>query len=465
MKRLLNTIVRLMSRGSFVRRWLPVLVGLILGALLLAAFVSNRKTPHRSESKITPVPVRVVEAAASPFRLEARGHGVAQPAETWQAFANVAGQVVARHVNFEGGAILQKGERLLALDPSRYELAIAEAESELAMLAAERPQLETEESNTKRLLDLERQRLVVAERELSRMESLADTNAVSSSQLDEERRSTLIQRQAVAAMENTLALLPARRELLEARYQRAETRLAQARRDWEDTRFVAPYDLRMAKVFVDLHQFVGVGQPLFEADSLDAAEIEAHIPISMMRRLAAVLAPGEASPGFLDLGNRMDLSALQAEVEMVAAPGAVWEGRVTRIASGLDPVTRTVRVVVEVAQPYRDARPPERPPLQRDVYTRVRLSLASPESLIAVPASAVHGGELYLVDAEGRLVRRAVEVAFEQGDLAVIATGLSPGERVVVDDLPTALPGMRLAPQRDQSLEAEIAVEASGEPL
>lgn len=454
-----------LGRGTSARRWLTVLFGFVLGGALLAFFVANRKTPQRSESAPEPTVVKVIEAAALPFSLEARGHGVAQPAETWQAVANVAGRVVERHAKLEGGSILRQGEQLLQIDPSRYELAVAEARSELAMLAAEGPQLDTEESNAKRLLELERESLAVAERELSRIKRLAESDAVPRSRLDEERRAILKQRQSAASLENTLALLPARRELLEAQHQRAEIRLAQAQRDLEDTRFVAPYDLRLAKVSVDLHQFVNVGQSLYEADNLDAAEIEAHIPVSMMRRLAAVLAPDEPSPGVLDLGGRLDLSSLQAEVEMVAAPGAVWEGRVTRIASGLDPVTRTVRVVVEVAQPYRDAHPPERPPLQRDVYTRIRLSLPSPGNRLAVPVSALHDGELYLVDAEDRLVRRAVEVAFEQGDLAVIAEGLSPGERVVLDDLPTALPGMPLAPQHDESLEDDIASQANGEPL
>jgi multidrug efflux pump subunit AcrA (membrane-fusion protein) len=68
------------------------------------------------------------------------------------------------------------------------------------------------------------------------------------------------------------------------------------------------------------------------------------------------------------------------------------------VASGLDPVTRTARVVVTVDAPYRGADPPARPVLQRDMYVRVRLSADSPEPLLVVPASAVHQGEVYLVD-------------------------------------------------------------------
>ncbi|MAO13612.1 MULTISPECIES: efflux RND transporter periplasmic adaptor subunit [Marinobacter] len=430
-------------------RFLAVVIGLAIGAALLVFFLVNRQAPEHSDSPPAPKVVAVIEAQPLAFRLEARGHGVARPAETWQAVANVSGRVVERHPHLESGTLLREGTLLLALDPSRYELAIAEAEAELT-------QLEAEEANTRRLLDLERQALDLAEQELSRIERLAATGAVSTSQRDAQRHSTVGQRQAVATLENTLALLPAQRE-------RASVRLAQARRDLADTRFEAPYDLRLGEVDVELHQFVGAGQRLFEADSLAAAEVEARLPFSMVRRLLGRVAPVELEPGTLDLSERIDLDSIDAELELVGAPGVSWEGRVVRVASGLDPATRAVRVVVRVEEPWRDARPPDHPPLQRDMYTRVRLSTSSPVAQLLVPASALHQGELYLADEHDRLVRRPVSVAFQQGDLAVIESGLTPGERVIVDDLQPAIEGMALAPRRDVALEARLTARALGE--
>ena len=430
-------------------RVLAVVTGLAIGLVLLVMLVVNRPTPEHSDSPPSPKAVAVIEAQPLAFHLEARGHGVARPAETWQAVANVSGRVVERHPHLESGALLREGTLLLALDPSRYELAIAEAETELT-------QLEAEETNTRRLLDLERQALDLAERELSRIERLAATGSVSTSQRDAQRRSTVGQRQAVATLENALALIPAQRD-------RASVRLEQARRDLADTRFVAPYNLRLGEVDVELHQFVGLGQRLFEADSLAAAEVEARLPFSMVRRLLGSVASAELKPGTLDISERIDLDSIDAELELVGASGVGWEGRVVRVASGLDPVTRAVRVVVRVEHPWRDARPPDHPPLQRDMYTRVRLLAPSPEAQIVVPASALHQGELYLVDKQDRLVRRPVSVAFQQGDLAVIESGLTPGERVVVDDLQPAIKGMALAPRRDAALEARLAAQALGD--
>ncbi|MDR9441039.1 MAG: efflux transporter periplasmic adaptor subunit, partial [Halomonas sp.] len=185
-------------------RGLAVLIGIAAGVALLVFFVANRQAPERQDAAASATPVRTIEVRRLDFRLEARGHGVARPAETWQATANVAGRVVERHPELESGTLLPEGTLLVALDPSRYELAIAEAEAELASLAGELAQLDAEEENTRRLLALEKEALTLAERELSRMERLAASGSVSTSRRDEQRRSTLMQRQAVAALENTL---------------------------------------------------------------------------------------------------------------------------------------------------------------------------------------------------------------------------------------------------------------------
>ncbi len=428
-----------------------ILAGLVAGIGLLALFVANRKTPTHDEASLSVPPVTVIEAQPVPFLIEARGYGVARPAETWRAVATVGGTVIERHPELESGTLLPAGTLLLALDPSRYELAIAAAEADLAGLAAEQEQLDTEEENTRLLLGMERERLSLVERELARIETLAGSGAVSQSQFDEQQRAALVQRQAVVNLENQQRLIPTRRQRLEAQIDRVATQLGQARRDLADTRFTAPYDVRVGEVEVALHHQVSAGQHLFQADSIEAAEIEAHIPLTMLRRLMSVVPHPQRIEDALDIGELFDFSAIRAEVALVGVEGATWPGRVDRVASGLDPRTRMVRVVIVVEQPYRSADPPRRPILQRDMFVSVRLSAASPEPLLVVPTAAVHHGEVYIVDDRQRLQRRRVEVAFDQRDLAVITEGLAPGERVIVDDPVVPLGGMKVSPHLDEA--------------
>jgi RND family efflux transporter MFP subunit len=440
-----------------------VLAGLVVGLGLIVLFVVNRQIPSHGDAAREVPSLAFIEVRPVSFRLEARGYGVARPAETWQAIANVSGRVVERHPDLESGTLLSSETLLLVLDPSRYRLAIADAEAERAGLAAEKAQLAAEEENTRILLKLERERLGLSEKELSRIERLAADKVVSRSQLDEQRRATLAQRQAVESLGNQLRLIPSRGQRFDAGVERAAARLEQARQDLADTRFVAPYDLRLGEVEVEMHQHVGAGQRLFQADSIETAEVEAQIPLNMLRRLMAAVPHPTRRRDALDISEWMDFSAIRAEVVLVGAEGVQWPGRVTRVASGLDPVTRTARVVVTVDAPYRGADPPARPVLQRDMYVQARLSADSPEPLLVVPASAVHQGEVYLVDGQDRLQRRRVLVAFEQRDLAVIQEGLAPGDRVIVDDPVPAISGMRLSPRRDDDLALVLERLAKGE--
>lgn len=453
-------------KGKLVNRlqrskW--VLVGLGAGIVLLVLLVANRQMPGHGEIAPRVPTLSVIEVQPLAFEIEARGHGVTRPAETWQAVASVAGRVVERHPDLESGKLVREGTLLLALDPTRYELAIAEAKAELASLSAEQSQLDIEEQNTSRLLALERERLTLAEQELARIERLVEQGSVSRSRRDEQRRATVAQRQAVAALENQLALLPSRRDTLKAQMARAGTRLEQAREDLADTRFVAPYDLRLGEVEVELHQHAAVGQKLFRADSIEAAEIETHVPLPMLRRLMGNVLRDAPPSDALDIGERLDFSAINAQVRLAGFDAIRWPARVTRVSSGLDPVTRTARVVVTVDEPYARLAPPDRPALQPGMYVQVRLAVTSREPLLVIPATAVHAGEVYRVSEDDRLKRVAVTVAFEQHDLAVIGEGLSPGDRVIVDDPVPALAGMALNPRRDTALEQQLQARARGE--
>ncbi len=153
-------------------------IGLLGGILLVALSISLSKGPAHSESNTSPITLTVIEAQTMPFVVSARGYGVTRPVQTWQAVANVAGRVIERHPQLNSGTLLPAGTLLLALDPSRYQLAITEVEAEIASLNAEQIQLKTETKNTQQLLALETERLQLSQKELDRVKDLFKTGAV-----------------------------------------------------------------------------------------------------------------------------------------------------------------------------------------------------------------------------------------------------------------------------------------------
>lgn len=428
---------------------LAVVVGFLAGLTVLVVFVTNQKTPEHSALSLNAIPVAVIKVQEQPLWIEAKGYGVARPTEKWRAVANVTGRVVERHPNLENGAFIPKGTLLLQLDPSRYQLKIEEARAELV-------QLSVEEKNTVRLLEIEQRALALAEQELARIERLAASGSVSSSQLDSQRRQTLGQQHAVTQLENVLELIPARRD-------KASIRLSQALQDLNDTQFFAPYDLRLSSVHVEREQFINIGQPLFEAENISAVEVEARIPFTVLRRLMKNIGLSEIDADLLEQSNLFDFSSIEAHIELVSAPDITWKGTLVRIASGLDPVTRAARVVVRVDDPWENAQLPDQPPMQSEMYIRVKLTGTSSIAFTLIPSSAVHRGEVYLADEDDRLVRRKVNVLFEQRGIAAINEGLNPGDRVILNDLQPAINGIQLLVRRDFDVEQEVSAKALGQ--
>ncbi len=441
---------------------LPVLLlvaGLAAGAGLAYWLSSLWQPPERVAGQESVRAARIVEVPLVQVRPVAKGFGVARPGSTWQAVNRVSGTVVYRHPDLEDGSIIVAGTRLLAIDPADYELAIAEAEAQIAVFNAERDQLGADQASLESLLAIEQDRLVLSGRELERIKRLVAQGAAPAARLDEQESQTLNARKAVQELENQLSLLPSRRNRLQAEVAQADSRLERAKRDLTYTTIAAPLDMRVSEVNADLDEFVAVGQKLVSGDGIAIAEVPAQIQIEAFRRIIGTLPfAGDA----VLLSDKIDLSAIGARVRLLAGGGGEWPGRISRVEGGLDPQTRTVQVVVAVDEPYRSARPPERPPLVKNMYVEVQLTGLPRPAMTVVPAAAVHEDHVYLLDDQNRLTIRAVRIAFRQNGLAIVEEGLAGGERVVIDDLVPAIAGMAIEPRSAPDVEEWMASAADG---
>jgi multidrug efflux pump subunit AcrA (membrane-fusion protein) len=101
---------------------------------------------------------------------------------------------------------------------------------------------------------------------------------------------------------------------------------------------------------------------------------------------------------------------------------------------------------VRVDDPYEGADPPRRLPLVPNMQVQLSFSGASISGLIAIPEAALHGGMVHIASADDRLELRPVTAGFARDGSIVITEGLVSGDRVVIDDIAPAIPGMALTP-------------------
>ena len=414
-----------------------------LGIAAAVWMITSAPGPAQVEGAAPALPVRVMTVAAEDIRPTVTAWGNLRAAETWIAVAEVQGEVIWRHPDLEPGRLIPAGPEVLRIDPADYELALAQAEADLAAFAAESAQLTAEIANTTRILELERERLALAEADLMRVRTLTEQGTLPQSRADEAERATLLARRTVAELENSLALIPAREARIAAQIARSEAAIARAERSLENTTLTTPFDLRVTEVSAERFQTVAPGQVVIRADGIAAAEVVAHLAIDSFRSL---LGDAPDSITLADMMHDGPAGWIEVTLSPLSDPVQVWPARVMRIEGALDARARTVPVVVMVDDPYEGADPPRRLPLVPNMQVGLTFQGAPLTGVIAIPEAALHGGQLRLVGTDDLLELRPVVMAFAQGGRVVIAEGLSPGDRVVIDDIAPAIPGMALTP-------------------
>lgn len=432
-------------------QWRKLLIfpPIVLGVLVLLWMAAGKQPPPQTERGEPARSVRVIEAPLLELIPKAEGYGTVRPARVWTAVAQVAGRVIEIHPKLRDGEILPEGTLLVRIDPIDYALALSQARAQLA-------ELEVRESNAQASLTIEERNLNLASQDVERKRNLMQKGTTSRSTVDDAERVMLSTRLAVQTLRNTLALIPTQRSVLVATVDRAQ-------RDLEHSEIRAPFTLRVAELAIEADQYVSVGQSLFEGDDVERVEVEAQFPLSTLRRLFIgrpdlkldIARLGEQLPEVIGFDPlvRLDLGNYVAE----------WQAEFVRFSDQVDPQTRTMGVVVAVDRPFDKVRLGYRPPLSKGMFVQVVMRGTSPAPRLVIPRNAVRNGTVYVVGADDRLRRQPVEVLFTQEDYSVIASGLTPGERVVVSDLIPAVSGMLLRPRIDEELSAQLKL-AGAEP-
>lgn len=438
---------------------------ILIGIAILFYMASGREAPERKPPEERARAVRVI--TVEPFKLVPRvtGFGSVYPGTVWSAIAQVAGEADYVHPNLKKGAILAAGTEIVRISPADFVLAVSQAQANIRSAEAKLAELNVTETNTTDLLNIEKRGLELREVELARKQNLLERGTVAQSVLELEQRETLAQRKKVQDLENALRLLPTQHAVQREQIAVYQTQLESAKLDLARTRIKLPFGARIADVNVEAEQFVQAGGTLVTADSLDIAEVEAQIPISQFRAMVQASAPS-GLPSIItaqSLSQMIETIGFEAIVRLRAGNDAIeWPARFARISDTVDPKTRTIGAIVAVDGAYANASPGDRPPLAKGLFVEIEIRTSAGQDRIIVPRSALHAGQLYVADADNRLVIRPVTIGLVQGDLAVVDSGIEPGERIVVSDLIPAVAGMLLTPRADDELLARLKVEAAG---
>jgi membrane fusion protein, multidrug efflux system len=367
----------------------------IAAAILLTSAACERGTPSATAAPVegrrgggpASVVVSVAPAVTKPMAVKLKSVGNVEASSTVEVRAQVTGELLT--VSFTEGQDVRAGQLLFTIDPRAFDAALAQAEAALARDTAQAKNLDAQYA---RLTNLLKQGLV----------SQADYDSAAA---------------ASAAIQASIASDKAAVD---------NARLLQ-----QYTRIAAPVAGRTGALLVHPGSLIRANDPapLVVINRLIPAYVSFSVPARMLPRLR----PRDAQ-------HRLGVEASPA-----GAAGVVSSGTVTFIDNAVDPSTDTIRLKATFANDDKRLWP--------GAFVDVTLQLSVDPKATVIPAKAVQpsqqGEFVFVVKADQTVESRAVKVAWTEGDEAVIASGVKPGETVVTDGQLRLTPGARVTIKTD----------------
>ncbi len=391
-----------MNANYLVRRL--VAVGIVLVAIIIVAVLMALKPKPQRLKPQAPVPlVTVLAINTDQPPITVTGWGSVVPKHSISLVPQVSGQITSVSANLRAGAFFAEGEELLRIEDTDYELALQQARSQVAQ--------------AEYVLATAQEEARVAREEWERTSG----DALDDSELKSSEPNPLVYRE------------PQLRQA-EVGLEAARASLAQAELNLDRCRLKAPFAGRVLSESVDLGQYIRSGEVAARLYDTDAAEITVNLPD---RELAWVRVPQTA-------GDSVEGSPA-AVTGTFAGRDHTWPGRAVRVGGAMDAASRTVPVVVEVADPYKASG--DRPPLLSGMFVSVTFATDAPTGSVTIPRRSLRpGNQVWVLDQDDQLEIRQVTVARAGVESAVITAGLTPGDRLITSNLQYVVDGMPLRP-------------------
>jgi membrane fusion protein (multidrug efflux system) len=262
--------------------------------------------------------------------------------------------------------------------------------------------------------------------------SRAEATAANAEQ-DIKRYKGLVAQQALSQQEYDAAEARLRTALADVAQRRAE--LAAARLNLSYTTVTAPISGRASRAEVTEGALVSGAQAtlLTRIDQLDPIYANFSQSSSAVLDLRRAIATG-AERGRI----------MSAPVHMVLEDGTTYRslGRLDFMDLAIDSTTGSAAMRAIFPNPQRQLLPGQ--------FVRVRIDAAVRPNGMRLPQRAVtltpNGGTVFVVGARDVVAVKPVKLGQLEGDEWVIESGLTPGERVIVDGVQKASPGATVKP-------------------
>ncbi len=385
------------SRFSrFFMHFLMPSAALVCGVLITVYLLKTGPQAKPAKRPPTAILVEVQQLSSGPQQTIISAMGEIVPAKEIEIKPQVSGEIVKTSDDFQLGGYFHAGEELLKIDRTDYELVLRQLESDVA----------TAESDL--ALEMGNQR--IAEHEITLLDEKVST---------EERNLILRKPQLLK---------------LQALRDDALARLSQAKLDLQRTAIKAPFNGVVAEKLVDVGAMVSQSAVLAKIVGTDAFWLKLALPVEQLRWLKI---PNNTTEN----GSNVTIYPQGSNV-----PSLTRTGKVVRLIASLEDQGRMAQLLVRIDDPLSlKEENRKKPQLLLGSYVRAEIEGITIDAGYRIDRSTLHDANtVWLMDDEGKLDIRPVEVNYRGQDSVIVSGGLRDGENLVVSPLPSPVDGIAL---------------------
>ncbi len=375
---------------------LVVIAGLGLG--LFKLFTSKRTV---AMPMMPPSVVTVATPISQTVTDEEFFTGTAEAVQKIEIRARVQGYL--RRIHFKDGSDVRKGDLLFEIEPESFQAKRDQAVATLKSNEAE---------------------LARAQSDFERVQKAIKTNAVSQQDFTTK---------AAELDKANAAVIAARAVLAEAELQLSYTRI------------VSPLDGRISRRLVDEGNLVGAGEQTLLATIVQLSPVYVHFYASEAFVLEDFQRATSGEPTVRTLA-----------VGLHNETGYPYAGVLNYWDNTVDASTGTILLRGEL--PNQDKK------ILPGMFVRVRVPMAEQPNTLLVQDAALStdlGGKyLLLVNDKNVVERHPVTIGRQLGQLRVVLSGLSTGDRYITKGLQSAFPGSEVVPQLEGTQAAPVQTPA-----
>jgi multidrug efflux system membrane fusion protein len=392
-------------------RIVAVLIGLAaIGGI--GVFVRVRTTAQSNASaaasasaaadRVVPVTIAPVESKDVPIVLEGLGNVI--PLATVTVKTQVDGRL--DRVLYKEGQNVKKGDLLAQVDARPFEIALRNAQ---AQLARDKANLDNSVLNEQRYTQLAEQKLIA-------QQQATDQHALTAQ--------------------------------LQAQVKQDEAAADASKLNIDYSHIISPVDGVTGVRLVDQ------GNIVHAADQTGIVVITQLDPIAVLFTL-----PEDDLPRISRQQQQQHETALKVAAYARDGVTKLGDGELLVIDNQINTTTATIRLKATFKNPDRVLWPNQ--------FVKARMTLATKQGAIVVPQTAIQRGPqgtyVYVVTPEKTAQMRPVDVDILQGDLAILSKGVQPGEQVVTDGQNQIKPGSKVS-ARPPEKPAGAASASAGAP-